>query len=151
VTRRCGFLLLGVLCFAAQLGASSWPNGLRVQSVGKRDLEKTAETLWKRLAHNARFQGMARSTARLQCAALAEPVALATPDPILERGGDLKITISFVVGTDGHVYSPLILAGVADDDAGREVLDAVKAWRYRPARCNGAPTEAEAKVEFSSN
>jgi TonB family protein len=151
VTRRCGVLLLGVLCFAAQLGASSLPGGLRMPSVGKRDLEKKAETLWKPLAHNARFQGMARSTARLQCAALAEPVALTTPDPILDRGGDLKITISFVVGTDGHVYSPLILAGVADEDAGREVLDAVRGWRYRPARCNGAPTEAEAKVEFSSN
>jgi len=25
----------------------------------------------------------------------------------------------------------------------------VRFWRYRPAMCNGVPTEAEAKVEFS--
>jgi len=29
-------------------------------------------------------------------------------------------------------------------------LEAVRFWRYRPAMCNGVPTEAEAKVEFSS-
>jgi hypothetical protein len=26
----------------------------------------------------------------------------------------------------------------------------VRYWRYRPALCNGVPTDAEAKVEFSS-
>jgi len=60
-----------------------------------------------------------------------------------------KITVSFIVGTDGRVHSPLILesAGVSED---RTVLNAVRSWRYRPALCNGVPTEAEAKVEFSN-
>jgi hypothetical protein len=26
----------------------------------------------------------------------------------------------------------------------------VRAWRYRPATCNGLPTETEGKIEFSS-
>jgi hypothetical protein len=30
------------------------------------------------------------------------------------------------------------------------VLNTVRAWRYRPAMCNGVPTESEAKVGFSS-
>ena len=29
------------------------------------------------------------------------------------------------------------------------VLDAVRTWRYRPATCNGVPTEAEARIGFS--
>jgi len=43
---------------------------------------------------------------------------------------------------------PLILesAGLAGD---RNVLQTVRAWRYRPATCNGVPTEAEGKIEFS--
>jgi TonB family protein len=60
-----------------------------------------------------------------------------------------RVKVSFIIGTDGHVYSPLILesAGPVED---RTILDAVRAWRYRPATCNGSATETEAKVEFSS-
>jgi len=77
------------------------------------------------------------------------PEALATPDPLLD-GTDLnaKVSVSFIIGTDGRVHSALIVesAGPSED---RTVLDAVRFWRYRPAMCNGVPTEAEAKVEFS--
>jgi hypothetical protein len=47
------------------------------------------------------------------------------------------------------VHSPLILesAGLAGD---RRVLQTVRTWRYRPATCNGVPTEIEGKIEFSS-
>jgi outer membrane biosynthesis protein TonB len=31
----------------------------------------------------------------------------------------------------------------------RNVLQTVRNWRYRPATCNGVPTEAEGKIEFS--
>jgi TonB family protein len=61
----------------------------------------------------------------------------------------LKISVSFIVGTDGRVHSPLILesSGTREDHA---ILNTVRAWRYRPAMCNGVPTETEGKVEFSS-
>jgi outer membrane biosynthesis protein TonB len=65
----------------------------------------------------------------------------------------LQILVSFVVGIDGHVYGPLVLEGTKDGvrtELARPVVDAVRQWRFRPAVCNGAPTEAEAKVEFSS-
>jgi outer membrane biosynthesis protein TonB len=47
------------------------------------------------------------------------------------------------------VHSPLILesAGLQGD---RHVLQTVRSWRYRPATCNGVPTETEGKIEFSS-
>ena len=76
------------------------------------------------------------------------PQALATPDPIFNVKGR-KVRVSFIIGTDGRVHSPLILesAGIAGD---RRVLQTVRTWRYRPATCNGVPTEIEGKIEFSS-
>jgi TonB family protein len=60
-----------------------------------------------------------------------------------------KVKVSFIIGTDGRVHSPLILesAGATGD---RNVLRTVRTWKYRPATCNGVPTEAEGKIEFSS-
>ena len=87
---------------------------------------------------------------RPSCEDVQPPEALATPDPLFTptvRGKRVKV--SFIIGTDGHVHSPLILesAGLAGD---RHVLQTVRTWRYRPATCNGVPTETEGKIEFSS-
>jgi TonB family protein len=100
--------------------------------------------------HDSEFATLVHTGGRTSCGAPEPPQALATPDPLLEEA-DLhaKISVSFIIGTDGRVHSPLILesAGPSGD---RTILDAVRFWRYRPARCNGVPTDAEAKVEFSS-
>jgi TonB family protein len=105
--------------------------------------------LFKTPARAAEFSDVPHTSARSRCADTQAPEALATPNPLLvpiEAG--LKVKVSFIVGTDGHVHSPLILqsAGLAGD---RNVLQTVRAWRYRPATCNGVPTEAEGKIEFS--
>jgi TonB family protein len=93
---------------------------------------------------------MPRTASRNACGAAQPPQALATPDPLLEDT-DLssKVSVSFIIGTDGRVHSALIMesAGPNEDQT---VLDAVRSWRYRPALCNGVPTEAEAKIEFSN-
>lgn len=87
---------------------------------------------------------------RSACGAVQPPQALATPDPLLEETDlSAKVSVSFIIGTDGRVHSALILASAGPNED-RTVLDAVRLWRYRPALCNGVPTEAEAKVEFSS-
>ena len=84
------------------------------------------------------------------CGEVQPPEALATPNPLFTpnaRGN--KVKVSFIIGTDGRVHSPLILesAGLVGD---WHVLRTVRTWRYRPATCNGVPTETEGKVEFSS-
>ena len=89
-------------------------------------------------------------SARPACAAVEPPQALTTPDPLLTSSVSAgKVKVSFIIGTDGRVHSPLILesAGIAGD---RRVLQTVRTWRYRPATCNGVPTETEGKVEFSN-
>jgi TonB family protein len=61
---------------------------------------------------------------------------------------DLHMRVSFIVGSDGRVHSPFILdSGGAEED--QIVLHAVRLWRYRPALCNGVPTDSEAQVRFS--
>ena len=94
---------------------------------------------------------MARAAARSNsCEAAQPPEALATPSPLLDVPGlSSAVTVSFIIGTDGRVHSPLILEGLgpAQDQI---VLDTVRSWRFRPATCNGVPTEAEGKIAFSS-
>ena len=99
---------------------------------------------------SAEFADVPHTSARSQCEATRPPEALTTPNPILDQTDpDMKIKVSFIVGTDGRVHSPLILesAGTTEDHA---ILNTVRAWRYRPAMCNGVPTETEGKIEFSS-
>jgi len=89
-------------------------------------------------------------SSRPACANVEAPQALTTPNPLMTSSvDDRKVRVSFIIGTDGRVHSPLILesAGIARD---RRVLQTVRTWRYRPATCNGVPTETEGKIEFSN-
>lgn len=106
--------------------------------------------IWSSAVHDSEFATLPRAASRTACGATQPPQALATPDPLLDEADlNSKISVSFIIGTDGRVHSALILesAGPVED---RTVLDAVRVWRYRPALCNGVPTDSEAKVEFSS-
>lgn len=98
----------------------------------------------------SQFASVPHVSSRPSCEDAEPPEALATPNPLFSpsaRGN--KVKVSFIIGIDGHVHSPLILesSGLLGD---WHVLRAVRTWRYRPATCNGIPTETEGKVEFSS-
>ncbi len=102
------------------------------------------------LARASQFVDVAHISWRPSCAEVQPPEALTTPDPLFtSTARGKKVKVSFIIGTDGRVHSPLILesAGLAGD---RHVLQTVRTWRYRPATCNGVPTEIEGKIEFSS-
>ena len=96
--------------------------------------------------HVSEFSPLASPLARPACADTRPPEALATPDPLVQLD-DLDVRVSFIVDADGRVQSPFILqsAGELDDEV---VLGAVRYWRFRPAMCNGVPTEMEARVRF---
>ena len=100
-------------------------------------------------AHISEFAHMSDPMALPKCGDVRPPEALLTPDPLLNaEDDDLRVRVSFIVGTDGHVHSAFILdsGGKAED---LSVLHAIRFWRYRPALCNGVPTDAEALVRFS--
>jgi TonB family protein len=104
----------------------------------------------KTLARASQFVDVRHISSRPGCEAVQAPEPLTTPAPLYTpstRGQ--KVKVSFIIGTDGRVHSPLILesAGLPGD---RGVLQTVRTWRYRPATCNGVPTETEGKIEFFS-
>ncbi len=102
------------------------------------------------MSRAAQFSDVPHINARSGCEDVRPPQALATPDPLFTADTEGRtVKVSFIIGTDGRVHSPLILesSGMVGD---RHVLRTVRSWRYRPATCNGVPTEIEGKIEFSS-
>jgi TonB family protein len=138
------------LIFALALSAASTAS---VQAPSPRPREavlvEREHQVWKTPKRAAEFSDIPHVSARSRCEDTQPPQALTTPDPLLvPAGAGMKVKVSFIVGADGRVHSPLILqsAGPVGD---RNVLRTVRTWRYRPATCNGVPTEAEGKIEFS--
>jgi len=112
-------------------------------------LEAREQQLGRAFARSAEFKEVSHTTIP-RCEDVRPPQALATPDPLwAPQAKGTNVTVSFIIGRDGRVHSPLILqsAGAAGD---RHVLQTVRTWRYRPGTCNGVPTETEGKIEFSS-
>lgn len=144
---RCVWSAIVILALpaAAAVGVSFDAPHLRTST-----LEQRERQMWKTLARDAQFSEVRHLSVRSRCEDVHPPQALTTPQPLLAPArGRMKVRVSFIIGTDGRVHSPLILesAGPTGD---RHVLQTVRTWRYRPATCNGVPTESEGKVEFSS-
>jgi TonB family protein len=112
-------------------------------------LTQLEKTLRRVPAHISEFSPVSQPLAMPKCGNVRPPEALLTPDPLLRvQDDDLHVRVSFIVGSDGHVNSAVVLdSGGADED--QIVLRAVRFWRYRPALCNGVPTDSEARVRFS--
>jgi TonB family protein len=140
-------LCLTVILAATSMASSLWPS-LRVSS--NEHLAAREQQLWRVPVHVSEFADVPHTSARSRCERTYPPEALTTPNPILGPSDpSVKVRVSFIVGADGRVHSPLILesAGSIEDHT---ILETVRTWRYRPAMCNGVPTETEAKIEFSS-
>jgi TonB family protein len=147
VRRLCPVLLMAFMPLLCAASIKSVPARL---APGQASLAEREHMVWTSAVHGSEFAAMMHPAARPECEAAQPPQALATPDPLLDITDlNAKVSVSFIIGIDGRVHSALILesAGPSED---RTILDAVRFWRYRPAMCNGVPTEAEAKVEFSS-
>lgn len=113
-------------------------------------LEQRERQVSRTLTRAAQYADVPHISSRPACEDVQPPQALTTPDPLFTTTvNGRRVKVSFIIGTDGRVHSPLILesAGLAGD---RRVLQTVRTWRYRPATCNGVPTETEGKIEFSS-
>lgn len=141
LSRACGVMILCGLPVVA-LAVSTPTKNFNSKSVDRQ--------LTTTLSRASEFADVPNVSLRPACSEVEEPEALTTPDPLFTTAAHgMKVKVSFIIGTDGRVHSPLILesAGIAGD---RRVLQTVRTWRYRPATCNGVPTETEGKIEFSS-
>ncbi len=102
-------------------------------------------------AHISEFNPLSAPLALPRCGSVRPPEALLTPDPLLAGAdADIAVRVDFIVGSDGRVHSAFVLNGAGSGSSEDEaVLRAVRQWRYRPALCNGVPTDSEARVRFS--
>jgi hypothetical protein len=92
------------------------------------------KTLRRVPAHISEFSPVSQPLALPKCGNVRPPEALLTPDPLLHaQDDDMNVRVSFIVGSDED--------GI--------VLRAVRFWRYRPALCNGVPTDSEALIRFT--
>jgi TonB family protein len=112
-------------------------------------LAQSEKSLRRIPAHISEFSPASAPLALPKCGHVRPPEALLTPDPLLHvQHGNLDVRVSFIVGSDGHVHSAFVLdSGGLDED--QIVLRTIRSWRYRPALCNGVPTDSEARVRFS--
>jgi TonB family protein len=136
-------LMAAFSCFL--FGSDTSTNHPRSSSLDERELH-----VWTNVAHGSEFNAVPHVGGLTRCEDIQPPEALTTPNPLVMPVRDRShVKVSFIIGTDGRVHSPLILesAGAVGD---RSVLSAVRIWRFRPATCNGVPTEIEDKIEFSS-
>lgn len=114
-------------------------------------LRELEQQVWRAPVHDSEFADVPHYSAVAQCERTRAPEELTTPNPILGSvPPDWRIRVSFIVGTDGRVHSPLVLESMGQSED-RTVLNTVRRWRYRPGMCNGVPTETEGKVDFSSH
>src|SRR6266704_204854 len=91
------------------------------------------------------FAPLEEADVHMQCGSSQAPKALATPHPSLAGIPDnTTITVNFIIGADGQVYSPFVLDG-AGPALDRKVVETVRGWHYRPALCNGVPADADVK------
>jgi TonB family protein len=96
------------------------------------------------------FAPLEEADVRMQCASAQPPRALNLSHAALVAIPDnAKILVNLIIGTDGEVYSPFVVNGVGSS-LDRKVVETVRRWHYRPALCNGVPTDAEVKIELSS-
>jgi TonB family protein len=142
-------LWLGIVIFAAAVASASvqTPSARHSQAL----LTEREHQVWRNVARASEFSDVAHASASAtrRCEDAQPPEALTTPNPLLlSASSGQKVKVSFIIDADGHVHSPLILesAGPSGD---RNVLRTVRSWRYRPATCDGVPTEAEGQIEFS--
>jgi TonB family protein len=136
------------LLMGGTFASSSAPTSLRV-TPQRTALFEAERTLLRVPAHISEFTPVSEPLALAKCGHVRPPEALLTPDPLLPTEDDeLLVRVSFIVGSDGHVHSAFVLTGARTDED-EAVLRAVRQWRYRPALCNGVPTDSEARVRFS--
>ena len=143
-----GAPILVLLVFNGAPGWSSAIRPLRVYPDGI-SLSRSESHLHRAPAHVSELTPTMPAVAVPGCESVRPAEALLTPDPLLPIAPDGPLVrVSFVIGPDGRVHSAFVLySGGASEDAA--VLRAVRSWRYRPALCNGVPTDSEVRVRFS--
>jgi hypothetical protein len=80
------------------------------------------------------------------CAHTVDPRPANTPSPTLSDGAN--VAVSFIIGTDGRVYSVFTLNDADNSPNAQIVIRTVERWRFHPGTCNEVPVDSEGLVLF---
>ena len=80
---------------------------------------------------------------------VSAPRALVTPEPVYpaHHNDNVTVVLSITIGEDGKPLNPEV-ARSGGKDFDRAALEAVRSWRFQPAKCDGAPYPAKVNVEM---
>lgn len=139
------------LAMVLSANCAQWALAPAPELLSRQRLLSSPEPVWKAAAPEVKFVTVPRSMLPAACETARAPEPLTTPDPLIDNPtvDVAKLSVSFIIGTDGLVHSAFVLNSIGDPQD-RAALNAVNSWRYRPALCNGIPTEIEGRIEFSS-
>lgn len=68
------------------------------------------------------------------------------PESAKELGLAGTVEVHFTIGKDGQVHDVSVVKGFSE--LGQAAIEAVRKWRYNPAKVDGVPTESEASAVF---
>lgn len=77
------------------------------------------------------------------------PVAEYQPIPAIRVDNPMTVRLQLTVGADGRIEDVAMQGGAGRNS--REILSAVRRWRYKPATVNGVPVSAPVTVDISFN
>lgn len=142
------------------------PDGLKKQAEKQpQHLSKPKQTLEKLAKQNSKLSptsGVSRPDATAKESAITEPVFDAAylnnpapyyPDSARRRGVQGKTMLQVQVAVDGAAHDVTVLRSSGSDLLDSAALDAVKRWRFVPAKRGGEMVEAKVVVpiEFKLN
>lgn len=93
--------------------------------------------------HDSRFVPM-----QSECSAFQPPRIVAGRGTGISDKTTRTVIVDFIVLKNGSVEHPFIVEGV-EPSINQKVLETVTNWRYRPAMCDGQPSEAEGRIEVT--
>ena len=131
------------LCFGSELH----PRRLRLRQLSRERESQVSRTL----SRASQFVDVRHISSRPPCEEVQPPEALTTPDPLFTSCGTRPESKSQLHHRDRWARAQP--AHSREREASPAIAMFCKrcaTWRYRPATCNGVPTETEGKIEFSS-
>ncbi|HEX4488530.1 MAG TPA: energy transducer TonB [Terriglobales bacterium] len=133
------------------MGNKSFPTRISCTADGKPALEINVTRLEELKEAGELFSPPLGATETSYCGGtLTAPKALQAADPHMPKAVTPKfpVILRVKVGINGKPQDVTVIQTV-DKDFDKEAIKAVNQWRFKPAECDGTPTETEIKAEIS--
>jgi TonB family protein len=137
----------------ASLGASMYPKRVQVFRENLAPFELDQISITPTHANDDLFKVPPNALEIERCDDEKPPVAVSTPEPSFPKGAkdarqEAITVINVVLNNEGKIVSAEAL-GPDSYGFGKNSVDSIKTWQFKPATCNGRPVAAEMNVEMS--